>query len=355
MSDVPPPPDSQPEAGGLWHRYRSLPLGLQILAPLVVLAVIVGGIAWATSGSDGDVASTETTTASGDSSLDVVIKGLIVAGGLTDSSVPTTGAAASTSEPTSTSTTGAPTTAAPSTTTSSTSVPATTAPAGPVAPTTSARPTTIPPTTIPPTTAAPTTSEPGTTEPPATEPPDTVAPGTTEPPATTEAPTTTAGANRALPSVATFFAQWNDAAAGTDVPTISSAEARELTGGYAGYYVIPLTVSGSTLPPQVGLVGKVTAPGSGQLDEVMLVWIPGSDEGSSAFYWDCFGVLVQAVSPGAAPDEIADLASALGQAPDTPPFTGTANMSSGGLDYHAFTLPYTGEAGTLDVSAIEIS
>ena len=118
MSDVPPPPgdlpepeaDSPPEAGGLWPRYRSLPVWLQILAPLVVVAAIVGGIVWATSGSDGDVASSETTTASGDSALEVVIKGLIVADGLTDSSAPTTDAPASTPEPTSTPTTLPPTT-----------------------------------------------------------------------------------------------------------------------------------------------------------------------------------------------------------------------------------------------------
>jgi hypothetical protein len=87
----------------------------------------------------------------------------------------------------------------------------------------------------------------------------------------------------------------------------------------------------------------------------MLAWIPGSDEDSSAFYWECFDVLVQAVSPGATSAEIARLASALGEAPDTPPFTGTADASSGGLDYRAFTLPYTGEVGPLTVSAIEIS
>ena len=152
-----------------------------------------------------------------------------------------------------------------------------------------------------------------------------------------------------------FFAQWNDATTGTDVPTISGADATELTGDYAGYYLLTLTANGSTLPPQVALVGTATAPGSGQLDELMLVWIPGSDEDSSAFYWDCFGVLVQAVSPGATPGEIADLASALGRAPDTPPFTRTAEASSDDLDYRAFTLPYTGEAGTLDVSAIDIN
>ena len=69
------------------------------------------------------------------------------------------------------------------------------------------------------TTAAPTSAAPatGATEPPGT----TEAPETTEPPDTTEAPTTTAGASPALPSVGAFFAQWNDATAGTDVPTIS--------------------------------------------------------------------------------------------------------------------------------------
>jgi hypothetical protein len=341
MSDVPSPPgdlpdpesETPPEAGGLWHRYRSLPLALQFLAPLVVLAVIVGVIVWATGGSDGEEASTESTTASGDGTLTVVIKGLIVTGRLTDSSVPTTDAPASTSEPASTPATTPPTTV---TTSTASSAPATTAPAGPAAPTTP------PPTTSPSVaTEAPVT----------TEPPDT----TTESSDTTEAPTTTAGASPTLPSVSAFFAQWNDATTGTDVPTISGVEATELTGDYAGHYLLTLTATGSTLPPQVGLIGTATASGSGQLDEVTLVWIPGSDDDSSAFYWDCFGVLVQAVSPGATADEITDLASALGQAADTPPFTGTADTSGGGLDYRAFTLPYTGKAGTLDVSAIEIS
>ncbi len=155
--------------------------------------------------------------------------------------------------------------------------------------------------------------------------------------------------------MAAFFAQWNEASAGTDVPAISATDARELTGDYAGYYLLTLTASGDTQPPQVGLVGTATAPGSGQLDEVMLVWIPGSDEDSSAFYWECFDVLVRAVSPGATPGEIDDLSSALGRTPDTPPFTRTAEASGGGLDYRAFTLPYTGDSGPLDVSAIEIT
>ncbi len=381
MSDVPPPapgdlpepgPEAPEEAGGLWHRYRSLPLWLQIVAPLVVLALLVGGIVWATGGSDGDVAGSDTTTASGDSRLEVVLKGLIVRGALTESSVPTTEAPASTAAPTteapastSAPTTGTPaTTAEPTTTTTKPTTiptnPPTTAPAGPVAPTTTAAPATVPPPTAAPvTTEAPVT----TAAPPSTEAPETTAapetteaaPETTESPGTTEAPDTTLGANTGLPSVATAIERWNEAASGTDVPTISRAEATELTGQYAGYYLIPLTPNGSDVQPQVGLVGKATSPGSGQLAVVMLAWIPGSDEDSSAFYWESFGVLVQALDPSATDDEIADLASRLGEAPDTPPFTRDANVSSGGLDYEASTLEYEGEAGTLDVSAIAVS
>jgi hypothetical protein len=146
MADLPEPePDAPPEAGGLWGRYRSLPVGLQILAPLVVLAVIIGGIVWATGGSDGDVATSETTTGSGDSAIEVVLKGLVVTGALTDPSVPTTDAPASTAEPTSTPTTP------PTTTTVATTEPATTAPAAPVVPTTPPPDVTEPPdTTAPP-------------------------------------------------------------------------------------------------------------------------------------------------------------------------------------------------------------
>jgi hypothetical protein len=152
-----------------------------------------------------------------------------------------------------------------------------------------------------------------------------------------------------------FITRWNDATAGTDIPRISGADAMELTGNYAGYYVIPLTPSGSDLPPQVGLVGKLTAPRSGQLEKVMLAWMPGPDENSSSFYWSCFDLLVRAVSPEATADEIAGLASALGRAPGTPPFTGTTESSSNGLGYRAIVLPYTGEAGDVEVSAIEVT
>ena len=339
MSDVPPPPDDLPEreaepgTGGLWHRYRSLPVPLQILVPLLVFALIVGGIVWATSGPDGDDTSSETTTASADTALEVVIKGLIVTGGLTDSTVQTTATTEALSTTATTTTT---------TTTATTSAPATTAAPTPVVPAT-------PPTT--PLTTAPDTTEVTTT---ATEATTTSEASTTT---TTEAPTTTTiGASpAALPTVTAFFAQWNEATAGTDVPQISGAQARELTGAYSGYYLIPLKASGATQPPQVGLVGRATAPGSGQLDEVMLVWIPGSDEDSSTFYWNCFSVLVQAVSPGTTPDELTGLASDLGEGPDTPPFTSSVEASSGGLDYRVLILQYTGKTESLDVSAIEIS
>jgi outer membrane biosynthesis protein TonB len=358
MSDVPPPPGDLPEAesateaGGLWHRYRSLPVPLQILVPLVVLALIIGGIVWATSGSDGDDASSETTTASGDSALAVVIKGLIVTGDLADSSVPTT-ETESTPAPTSNPTKSA---EAPATTEAAT----TTEPATTEAPTTTTEPATTEATTTTttePTTTATTeaTTTEATTKPTteATTKPTTEATTTTTTEATTT--TTTTVASPALPSVADFFAEWNDATTGTDVPEISGAQAMELTGQYAGYYLIPLTANGSTEPPQVGLVGRVSAPGSGQLDVVMLVWIPGSDEDSSTFYWNCFGVLVQAVSPGATPDQITDLATSLGEEHNTPPFAGTTGVTSGGLDYRAFTLPYKGKSGTVDVSVIEVS
>ena len=343
MSDIPRPPSDDvpgPEpavapdsGGGLWQRYRSLPLGLQILAPVVIVAVIVGVVVWATSGSDGDVAGTETTAAGG-VELEDVLKGLIVVGAIRDPTVATT-------EPASTP-----------------------APATPPAATIESAATTESPTaTSPPTTmAAPTTTEaPGTTEAPATtqapvtteEPVTTDEPVTIEPPVTTDAPTTTRP-SQTLPPVTAFIAQWNSATAGTEVPTISAAEATELTGDYAGYYLITLTPTGNGSPPQVGIVGTLTSPGSGQLAEVLLAWIPGADEGSGDFYWECFGVLVGTVSPGTTPAETTALESTLGRAPGVPPFTTTASASNDGLDYRSFPVLYSGDAGTVDVSAIAV-
>jgi hypothetical protein len=360
--DVPvPESDSAPESEGLWRRYRSWPLWVQIVAPLVVIAVIVGGVVWATSASDGETASSGTTTASG-GQLELVVKGLIVSGALDDdSSVSTTNAPASTSPESTISSASA--TTSPATTTSSTH-PASTAPAGPVTPTTAVPPpTTAAPSTAVPTTQGLTTNPPATSAPPdttetpdSTEVPDTTdAPDTTEVPDTTDAPPTTVEPSPSLPTVAAFFDQWNEATAGTDVPTISGVQLEELTGDYAGYYLAPLSpTDDDSFPPQVGVVGTATSPGSGQLEKLLLVWIPGPDESSSDFYWKAFGVLVQAVSPGTPTVESEALATTLGEAPGTPPFTTTNSASQRGLDLRTSSIAYTGEAGNLNVSAIEV-
>jgi hypothetical protein len=357
--DVPEPEsDPAPESEGLWRRYRSLPLWVQIVAPLVVIAVIVGGVIWATRASDGDMASSDTTTASG-GQLELVVKGLIVSGALDDdSSVSTTDAPATTSpEPT---TSSASATTSPATTTAATTTstpPATTTPAAPVTPSTVPPPTTAAATTAVPTTQGLTTDPPATSAPrDTTEPPDgTEVPDTTEVPDSTDAPPTTNAPSPSLPTVAAFFDQWNKASAGTDVPTISGAQLTELTGDYAGYYLVPLSpTDDDTFPPQVGLVGTATSPGSGQLEELLLVWIPGPDESSSDFYWEAFGVLVQAVSPGTPTAESDALATTLGEAPGTPPFGTTNTASQRGLDFHTMSIAYTGGASNLDVSAIEV-
>ncbi len=166
---------------------------------------------------------------------------------------------------------------------------------------------------------------------------------TPTPPTTTESPAS------GLPTVADFVSQWNEASGGTDVPTISASEATELTGDYAGYHLI-------TLSAQVGLLGTLTSPGSGQLEEVLLVWIPGDDDDdSSEFYWESFGVLTQAVSPGITGVETAALERSLGRAPGMPPFATTTSASSRGFDYRLFSQPYDGDDGTIDVSAIAVT
>ena len=127
----------------------------------------------------------------------------------------------------------------------------------------------------------------------------------TETPATTDVPATR------FPTVTEFVDQWNAATGGTDVPTISADEATELTGDYAGYHLI-------TLSPQVGVLGTLTSPGSGQLDEVLLVWIPGADDDdASDFFWESFAVLTQAISPRITDAETAALEQDLGRAPGT--------------------------------------
>ena len=284
MSDSPTPAPSAADAG-VWAKYRALPMWAQVLIPLAIIAVIVLVISLLTGGSD-ESSSADTSVPAG-SSLDDVLKGLIVVGGLNNGSTTTTAA------PT---TTVAPTTTA----------------AGTVAPT--AAPTTAAPTTAAPTTAAPTTEAP-----------------------TTEAPTTTVPAS-ALPAVADFVSSWNSNASGTKVPSISAGQATELTGQYAGYYLITLSPSGGNkLPPQVGIVAQVTAPGSGQLSQIGLVWITGADdEAQSAFYWEAFEVMVKSASPGISDADIAALEKTMGRAEGVPPFSGPATATAGGLQYNRF-------------------
>ena len=104
------------------------------------------------------------------------------------------------------------------------------------------------------------------------------------------------------------------------------------------------------------MLGQVTSPGSGQLAELLLVWIPGDDdEASSDFYWESFGVLAAAVSPGITADDVAALEDELGREPGMPPFTGTADATSDGIDYRLFARTVDSTAGPVDVSAIEVT
>jgi hypothetical protein len=328
MTDI-PTPDTPAATPSLWARYRTLPMWQQIGIPVVIVAVIVLLIVLLTGGSDDSSSSAETSVPSG-VDLDSVMKGLIIVGGVPSTSTTTTVVE--------TTTTIAPTTTVPATT--STVAPTTTV-AATVPPTAT---TVAPATTAPATTAAPTTTQRPTT---------TAAPTTTAP-----APTTTVPAAAPLPAVADFVTQWNAAVKDTNVPTISTDQATELTGQYAGYYLVTLApVKGSKLPAQVGLIAKVTAPLSGQLEQVSLVWIPGADELASDFYWEAFGVLTQAVDPTTTPDQTAALETGLGKAPGMPPFTTTASdTSDSGNLYRLFSLPYTPAAGgSIDVSVIAVS
>ena len=169
------------------------------------------------------------------------------------------------------------------------------------------------------------------------------------------APTTTVPAPAAMPSVADFVADWNAGTSGTNVPQISKDQATELTGDYAGYYLVTLTPTNSPdLPPQVGLLAQVTAPGSGQLAEVMLVWIPGADDAASSdFYWEAFGVLTQTVTPGTTPDETAAIEQSLGKQPGMPPFTTPASTTAGDRSYSLFSQDVDGpNTGPVTISAI---
>jgi hypothetical protein len=188
-----------------------------------------------------------------------------------------------------------------------------------VPPPTSAAPTTAAPTTAAPTTAAPTTAAP-----------------------TTEAPTTTVPAGSALPVPADFLTQWNAAAAGTNVPTISQSQISQIIEGpRAGSFYATLTPTGSRnkLPPQVGIIGTLSATDPTQLSEVLLVYVSGPDESASDFYWEAFQVLTKAVDPSITDAQIADLEKSLGRAQGLPPFPDGTNKSadSNGFSYNLST------------------
>jgi hypothetical protein len=103
-------------------------------------------------------------------------------------------------------------------------------------------------------------------------------------------------------------------------------------------------------------MGRLTSWASSRLAEVQLIWIPGADEAASAFYWDAFAVMAQAVSPAITDDEIAALERSLGKSSSQPPFSGSATASAQGLTYRRYVTIYDSpEQGTIDVSAISVS
>ena len=133
-----------------------------------------------------------------------------------------------------------------------------------------------------------------------------------------------------------------------DVPPITAEEATELPGEYAGYHLV-------TLSSQVGLVGTLTAPGSGQLARVAPGLDPGDDDDEADdLFWQSFGVLVRAVDPGATGGDIESLQRDLGRAPRQPPFTTSSNASSDGFTYRSSTQQYTGGDEPIDVSVIAV-
>ena len=200
MSEDPPAPtgaEDAAEGGGIWHSYRSMPLWLQIFIPVLVLAVVIAAVAAFASTGDEDAGTA--TTAAGEPALDDVLKGIIVVGGLTGTDTETTVAATPTATPEPT----------------SSEAPATTAEAVvSEAPTTSAAATS---------TAAPaptSTLAAATTLAPRRRPRGPPRPRRRRPPRSRPRPSRRrrCRSSGGLPSVDDFFAQWNDAAAGTDGP-----------------------------------------------------------------------------------------------------------------------------------------
>lgn len=326
MSDTPPPPTPpappvNPPAGSpppepangsvpdesLWGRYRAFPSWVQILIPVVFVAILIGIWVIATSGTD-ESASPDTTVA--ESNMNDVLLGIVIAGGIRGETATTTTTSSdvTTSEPL-TAATEATTTLAPETT----PAPTTTA-VGVPAPTTPAATTTV---------AAPPTTEAATTTTIEAAPP------------TTEAPVS------ALPSPDDFLAQWNAAAEGTNVPPLSRDQITEIVDGpFAGAFLATLSPTDeNNVTPQVGLIGTMSTTDPTQIAELLLVYVNGPDESASDFYWESFGVLTQAIDPAMTDVQITALETGLGRVDGTPPFpAGTDNTaSSNGFSYNLYT------------------
>ncbi len=351
MSDLPPPPvaDSPGPTDpslSLWDRCRALPVWAQILIPVVIIAIVIG--IWALATSDSETSSSADTTVVDESSMDNVLAGIIIAGGIRPETTTTTTEVATSSPTTLAPTTLAPTTLAPTTLAPTTVAPTTLAPTT-LAPTTTAgaaipTPTPVPPTTAPATTVAPTT------QPPTTQKPTTTT-TTTEP-----APPTTEGSSSALPSPDDFLAQWNAAAEGTNVPTLSRSQITKIVDGpFAGAFLATLSpTEGNKMAPQVGLIGTMSTTDPTQIAELLLVYISGPDESASDFYWEAFGVLTQAVDPEMTKAQIAALEDSLGREDGLPPFPEDTDNSadSNGFNYNLYTgatregIPATGIAVT---------
>jgi hypothetical protein len=287
---------------------------LQVLIPVLILAMVVG--LWAIAGSSSDESMSSDTTVA-DSSMDDVLRGIIIAGGIrgeatTTTEVITTEPTTEPTEPTTTvapQTTLAPTTLAP-TTTAGAALPA---------------PTSTPETTVPATTAAPTTQ----------------APTTQAPTTTAAAPPTTEVSASALPSPSDFLEQWNAAADGTTVPTLSRDQITQIVDGpLAGAFLATLSpTDGNKMAPQVGIIGTMSTTDPTQIAELLLVYVSGPDESASEFYWESFSVLAQAVDPSITSTDVAALEKSLGRADGTPPFPDDTNNTadSNGFNYNLYT------------------
>ena len=280
----------------------------QILIPVAIIAILIGLVALFTSG-DGDESSPADTTVVDDSSMDDVLRGIIILGGIRGEATPATTAA-------------------------ETTAPATSGPTVSEAPDTTAA-ATVPEPTV---TAAPTTTE-------------ATSAATTEP-----SPTTTGAESAGLPSPDDFLAQWNSAADGTDVPEITRDQISEIVDGpFAGAFLATLAPDVDDPPaPQVGLIGTMSTADPTQIAELLLVYVEGPDEAASDFYWEAFRVLTLAVDPTTTDEQIADLEEALGREDGLPPFPDDTDNSAvnNGFTYNLSTgtteddTPVTGIAVT---------